>query len=83
MLVSVVISLTFSHASQIIKETEQSKKPDIYTAGTSYTLGAQSESSCAQFDLKVEGGKWECNTFDEHGQCELKCTTGKILVLIT
>ena len=78
MLLSVVISLI--HASQIVKETEQ---PETYKANTAYTLGRQSESSCEHFDLTVDGGKWECDTFDEHGECELKCTTGKVLIITT
>ena len=76
MLLSVVISLI--QASQIVKETEQ---PETYKANTAYTLGRQSESSCEHFDLTVDGGKWECDTFDEHGECELNCTTGKVSII--
>ena len=78
MLLSVVISLATIEASQIVKETEQ---PETYKANTAYTLGRQSESSCDHFDLTVEGGKWECDTFDEHGECELKCTAGKVSII--
>ena len=86
MLLSVVLSLTTVQAVHIVKHNAHTNGQELYKANTSYTLGAKTDNSCAKFDLKeggqfeVEGGNWECDTFDERGQCKLKCTTGYFFI---
>ena len=38
---------------------------------------------CEQFDSSVVGGSWFCDSYDEFGECELNCSTGKFYVVIT
>ena len=50
----------------------------LFKAKAKYKMAPATDSSCEQFDPEVQGGLWNCDTYDESGHCDLNCFTGRL-----
>ena len=49
----------------------------LFKAKTKYKIIPPTDSSCEQFDPEIQGGFWNCDSYDEFGHCDLSCFTGQ------